>query len=55
MSFVSDGFLRKHPDKLKLSLNIQTANKVGIDILSIPLRPNVALFYHTFGVLKKNV
>ncbi len=34
----------KQPNKLKLSLNIRTANKVGIDILSIPLRPNLVLY-----------
>ncbi len=34
----------KQPDKLKLSLNIQTANKIGIDISSIRLRPNVVLY-----------
>lgn len=34
----------KQPDKLKLSLNIQTANKIGIDISSIQSRPNVVLY-----------
>ena len=34
----------KQPDKLRLSLNIQTANKIGIDISSIQSRPNVVLY-----------
>ncbi len=34
----------KQPDKLKLSLNIQTVNKIGIDISSIQPRPNLVLY-----------
>ncbi|ODS34020.1 MAG: hypothetical protein SCARUB_00793 [Candidatus Scalindua rubra] len=34
----------KQSDKLKLSLNIQTANRIGIDISSIQSRPNVVLY-----------
>lgn len=34
----------QQPDKFKLLLNIQTAKKVGIDISSIKLRPNVVLY-----------
>lgn len=34
----------KQPDKLKLYLNIQTANKIGIDKSSILLRPSVVLY-----------
>jgi putative ABC transport system substrate-binding protein len=34
----------QQPDKFKLFLNIQTAKKIGIDISSIKLRPNVVLY-----------